>query len=209
MENTYEVVILANGLFPKKKRLLDIIHNAPMLICCDGAASHLYEFGKTPNYVIGDMDSISSSLKELWKDLLIYKTDQNTNDLTKAVEFCIEKGFKNIAILGAGGLREDHALANISLLHLYLPLVEHVEMISDFGTFTPICKTQQFKSKKGEQVSIFSLTPSTIISTQGLKFPICSSQLSSWWEASLNQSEGEKFTIHLESVGKILVYQCF
>ena len=182
MENNYDAIILANGLFPQKEELLSLLKNASRLVCCDGASTKLYEFGKEPNYVIGDMDSISSNLKELWNHILINKPDQNINDLSKAIEFCIEKNHKRIAILGGGGLREDHALANISLLHKHLPMLEQIVMISDFGIFTPICSSKVFKSIKGEQVSIFSLTPDTIISTIGLKYKICSSKLTSWWE---------------------------
>ena len=42
--------------------------------------------------------------------------DQETNDLTKAVNYVKTLGFREVLILGATGRREDHTLGNISLL---------------------------------------------------------------------------------------------
>ena len=204
-----DVVVVANGLFPEREELRNIIRSAPLLVCCDGASSTLMQQGIKPHYIVGDLDSISPAIKKEWSDIIIHIPDQDSNDLTKAVEFAVNKSCKNMLILGAGGLREDHALANISLLHYYLPKLDHVTMISDFGTFTPIVSTTDFKAWKGQQVSIFSMTYDCIISTKGLKYPIQSRKLSSWWKGTLNEAEGNVFTIELETEGRIIVYQCF
>jgi thiamine pyrophosphokinase len=204
-----DVVVVANGLFPQKKELIDIIRSAPLLVCCDGASSTLMLHGIKPHYIVGDLDSISPTIKNEWSDLIIHIPDQDSNDLTKAVEFAVKKSCKNMIILGAGGLREDHALANISLLHYYLPKLEHVTMISDFGVFTPIVTTTAFKAWKGQQVSIFSMSYDCVISTKGLKYEIQSRKLSSWWKGTLNEAEDDTFTIELETDGRIIVYQCF
>lgn len=209
LNSDFDVVVVANGLFPEKEELRQIIRTAPLLVCCDGAASSLLMHGIKPHYVVGDLDSIPPTIKQLWSDIIVHIPDQDTNDLTKAVEFSVKKMCKKMLILGAGGLREDHALANISLLHFYLPKLDHVTMVSDFGTFTPIVSTTDFKAWKGQQVSIFSMTYDCIISTKGLKYPIQSRKLSSWWKGTLNEAEGNVFTIELETEGRIIVYQCF
>jgi thiamine pyrophosphokinase len=208
IENDFDVVILANGLFPQHERLRSLIRTAPMLVCCDGAASHLREFGKKPHCVIGDMDSIPEPTRELWKDILVHKENQDNNDLTKAFEYCVEQGCKKVLILGGTGIREDHALANITLLHTYLQRVPKVVMISDFGVFTPIVETTSFQSVVGQPVSLFSLTPDCPISSKGLKYPLDHLQLKSLWNGTLNEALGEEFTVVLESKGEVIVYQC-
>ena len=130
-----EVVILADGAFPKEKRLLDIIRSASFLICCDGAITNLLEIGIEPHLIIGDLDSISPSLKQYFSDRIVQIDTQDTNDLTKAAEWASEHGYKKAIILGANGKRDDHSIANIFLLRRYQYLFESVLMLSDYGSW--------------------------------------------------------------------------
>ncbi|MDP6570470.1 MAG: thiamine diphosphokinase, partial [Candidatus Marinimicrobia bacterium] len=81
------LVILANGSFPTHPIPLQSLQEAQTIICCDGAAESLVSFGKTPDYIIGDLDSISENLKEQFREIIISKPDQNENDLRKAITF--------------------------------------------------------------------------------------------------------------------------
>ena len=81
-----------------------------------------------------------------------------------------------------------------------------VEMITDYGIFTPIASTKVFESAVGQQVSIFSLDKRPV-SSQNLKYPLNESVLDNLWKGSLNESLGETFTLYTE--GKIIVYRTF
>ena len=198
-------VIIANGEFPTHKNPISCIKNASYTICLDGALEASLKNNITPNVIIGDCDSISETLKEEYAHLLKVFTDQDTNDLTKAVNYCIQEGLKRIKIVAATGKREDHTLGNISLLLEYMSDVE-VEMITDYGVFTPITSTTKFESKKGQQVSIFNIDNSPITS-HNLEFPLNSMVLDNLWKGTLNESLGESFTI--ETKGKTIVYRTF
>jgi thiamine pyrophosphokinase len=225
---TTHAIILANGEFPKHenlhKKLRDcrgVLHTppqtdttnvceghmqyAPTIICCDGAVQKLLDFGIKPNFIVGDLDSISEENKIKFADILIHEPDDNTNDLTKAVKFCIDNGVETLDILGATGCREDHALGNISLLANYMELLTSVKMFTDYGVFIPISQTTTFESFPNQVVSIFSITPKTLINTEGLAYPIKNRQFHSWWEGTLNRSLGKKFTIEMDC-GKIIVF---
>jgi thiamine pyrophosphokinase len=54
----------------------------------------------------------------------------------------------------------------------YAHLFKRVEMLSDYGLFTPILETTTFASYPGQQISIFVLYPEGEISTEGLRWPI-------------------------------------
>lgn len=203
MSNT--AIILADGQFPFHKIPLDLLHSGIDIICCDGATANLVDAGIEPKYIVGDLDSISEELKEKYADRLYPNPDQNSNDLTKAVNFCKEKQYDTIYILGATGLREDHTIANISLLIAYANKAINVKMITDHGIFTPIIKTNTFKSYKGQQVSIFVLTPQTLITTNGLKYPVAKHPFKQWWEGSLNEALGDSFEIEFEK-GEVIVF---
>lgn len=198
-------VIIANGRFPTHPTPLSYIESAKFIVCCDGAADEFIENGGKPDAIVGDCDSISTENSFRFSNILYRNNDQETNDLTKSVEFCVEKGKKNIVIVGGTGKREDHTLGNISLLAEYMH-VANVIMATNWGIFTPIKATTQFKSFIGEQVSIFSIDQARI-STRNLKYPVLNRIFSNWWEGSLNESEDDNFTI--QTTGRVIVFQAY
>jgi thiamine pyrophosphokinase len=200
-----ETVILANGDFPSHDIPLSILHHADYIVCCDGAINNLSKTNITPNAIVGDCDSLSEDNIQRFSDIIYRIKEQDTNDLTKAIHFCIKQGRKNITILGATGKREDHTIGNISLLWEYMEIAE-VEMITDYGIFKAIDKPSVFESKKGQQVSLFSLKPSPI-NSRNLLYPLKDYILSNWWQGTLNESAGEEFII--ETRTKTVVYRLF
>ncbi len=203
-----KVVILANGLFPTAQRGLDLLKAADLLICCDGAADKLIAKGMSPHVIIGDMDSLSTEVSELYASLMIQSDDQESNDLTKAVHYCIEKGYPSVTILGATGLREDHTLGNISLMVEYYPRIE-VQIISDFGVFFLTQSGEQVPSFVGEKISFFSIDNRVRVSSTGLKYPLNDLQLSNWYRASLNEATANHFILNFESDLPLIVYKAW
>jgi len=133
------------------------------------------------------------------------RTEQETNDLTKAVQFCLENMRTEITILGATGKREDHTLGNLSLLIDYSERA-NVQMLTDDGVFTPLLKTGTLESYPGEQISIFSLEPETVFTFHNLLYPVKNRRLTSWWQGTLNEAESDNFTIAFNK-GKVLVFR--
>ncbi len=208
MKADRKVVILANGLFPTARRGLDLLKAADLLICCDGAADKLIAKGLLPHVIIGDMDSLSTEVSELYASLMIQSDDQESNDLTKAVHYCIEEGYPSVTILGATGLREDHTLGNISLMMEYYPRIE-VQIISDFGVFFLAQSGEQVPTFVGEKISFFSIDNRVRVSSTGLKFPLKDLQLSNWYRASLNEATANHFILSFESDLPLIVYRAW
>ncbi len=200
-------IIMANGRFPASELPLRLLKEAKTIIACDGAVKALYETGIHPNAIIGDLDSIPVELRKRYADRIHHVEDQEINDLTKSVRFAHAQGYQEILILGATGLREDHTLGNISLLIDYAPLFKRVEMLSDYGLFTPILKTTTLSCYPGQQISIFVLYPEGEISTEGLRWPIRQRKLTSWWQGTLNEALGDRFTITLSPECRVIIYR--
>lgn len=198
-------VIVANGNFPNSNVPLSFIENASYIVCCDGAANDFIARGYIPDAIVGDCDSISEENAIRFADILHPNREQETNDLTKSVQFCVKNEKNELIIVAATGKREDHSLGNISLLMEYIDIVK-VKMVTDFGVFTPINSTTTFYSFAGEQVSLFSFDNEPI-TTNGLKYPINNRVLTNWWQGTLNESLGESFTINTK--GKVIVFQAF
>jgi thiamine pyrophosphokinase len=177
------------------------------VICCDGAADSLIDFGLEPFAIVGDCDSVNKKIADRFKDRLFRDNDQETNDLTKAVKWCSEKGYKDILILGATGKREDHTIGNISLLVEYARFMT-VKMVTDAGTIIPLLENCKIESEKGQQVSIFSIDPDSEITSTGLKYKLDKKRLPNWWNATLNEAEGSNFRLEFKG-GPLIVFLKF
>jgi thiamine pyrophosphokinase len=199
-------VIVANGEFPHSERLIERIRTAEYVIACDGATRHLHKLGLKIDAIVGDLDSLPVELKDVYADKLHHISEQDSNDLMKAANFALSIGVKDILILGATGLREDHAFGNIAHLADCAKMFDNVEMASDYGSFKPLLKTHTFRCISYQQVSLIPLVLNTEVSTKGLKWELKNHKLVSWWEATLNESLSDSFTVELPSGGIVLVY---
>ncbi|MDH8702249.1 thiamine pyrophosphokinase [Dysgonomonadaceae bacterium PH5-43] len=204
----FKTIILANGAFPTHKVPLSFLYSADRIICCDGAIINLLQTGLEPNHIVGDLDSISDVLQKRFQSILHHCPDQETNDLAKAVKFCIENEWTHITILGATGKREDHSIGNLSLLADYNEEVD-IQLITDYGVFNPQSTNNSvYESQPKQQVSIFSLTPDTLFDSEGLVYALNKRALTSWWQGSLNEAQGNSFTLNMNK-GKALVFREF
>ena len=201
MEYPFEAVIVAGGDYPTSEQALQVLHNAPYVVCCDGAADRYIATGHVPDAIVGDGDSISAYNRTKYATRLHIVAEQETNDQTKAVRFLLEQGKRRIAIVGATGRREDHTIGNISLLIEYARAGAQVRSFTDHGVFIPCNGDTTFKCRKGQQVSIFAITAKNL-SAEGLLYPIY--DFNNWWQGTLNECTGKEFTIHAE--GEYLLF---
>lgn len=204
MEYPFEAVVVAGGDYPTAPQPLEVLHNAPFVVCCDGAADRYIATGHVPDAIVGDGDSISAYNRTKYASRLHIVAEQETNDQTKAVNFLLGKGMRHIAIVGATGRREDHTIGNISLLIEYARAGAQVRSFTDHGVFIPCNGDTTLKCRKGQQVSIFSITAKNL-SAEGLLYPIY--DFSNWWQGTLNECTGEQFTIYAE--GEYLLFVNF
>ncbi len=203
-----QAVIVADGEFPTHKIPLEAIKAAKFLVCCDGAINQLDARKIVPDLIVGDLDSADPKLLDKYKTKTCKSDCQDTNDLTKAVNWLLDKNFEEIVIVGACGKREDHTLGNFSLLFDYCQKIK-VSMLTDHGKFSTATKSTTFESFAGQQVSIFSINQTLKITSENLKYPLRKTALSSLWCGTLNESTAENFTLLFDESGQIVVYQLF
>ena len=189
--------ILADGDFPTASIPLQLLRNAGVVCCCDGAARHW----PAADAIVGDGDSCPPELRHRLHQV----DEQEDNDLTKATRYCIGQGYRRIAYLGATGRREDHTLGNISLLVRYEQTfgIEPL-MATDHGWFTPARGTTRFRSFPRQQVSLFNFG-CTRFSTHGLRYDGYPYQ--QWWQGTLNEALADSFLI--EADGPYLVFRTY
>ncbi len=224
-----DIVILADGSFPKAAYPLSLLHKADIIICCDGAILKLLEHTNLQaDYIVGDMDTLDAINQKKFHNIIIHNPDQQTNDQTKAFKFALNLNPTHISILGATGGREDHTLGNISLLAEYtremaslhniatehkVPVTQEmvncpsIEIVTDYGTFSCYSDSCTIESVPGEQISIFAFDPSLKIKSAGLKYPTDNVIFDCWWKATLNESCSNSFSLELSHPSEILVFK--
>lgn len=203
-----QTVILADGAFPSHEVPLAALRGAERVVCCDGAVEKLEAAGLEPAWIVGDLDSVSDAVRERHAARLVRMEEQDTNDLAKAFRFCMSRGWHNLAILGATGLREDHTLSNLAWLADFADEAPKTLMLTDTGVFTAISASTQFRSYAGQQVSLFAFEPGLSVYAEGLKYPLDSVHFTRWWQAALNEATGDMFKLVFEG-GPLLVFQTY
>ena len=203
----YSTIIVGNGEVPQGEIPMLFLQHARFIVCCDGALEKLLKIGMKPDVVIGDCDSIFEDRRQQFKDIIIEDKDQECNDLQKALKYCLRQQFGPIAILGASGLRDDHQLANLSILNMYAERMDLI-MVSNYGLFSFISEDTTFASTPGQEVSVFSFDGQALFSFSGLQYPVHNRRFAQLWEGSLNKALGNSFTITLNN-GRGVVFREF
>lgn len=184
--SNHKTVILANGDFPREGGVAwKILANAGRVVACDGAAdAYIAHFGKPPSITVGDMDSLKNpSAFSSGGALLRRISGQDDNDLAKAVRICRENGWENPVILGATGKRDDHTLGNI-----FRAFEFGLEIVTDYGRFTPVCGEAKFALPVGSPFSVFAPDPATHATSRGLEWPLDGVKFTNLYCATLNRT---------------------
>ena len=206
---TPRTVILAAGDYPSAPVPLAVLDAASVIVCCDSAADELLRHGRIPDWIVGDLDSLSPTLQEKFPDRIVHVAEQETNDLAKAFRVCRSRGFKHLTILGATGRREDHTLGNLSLLADFAQEIPDIDLVTDHGRFSVALRSGEFTSAPGEQISLFAVDPDTRVTSAGLKYPLHELLLRRWWQATLNEALGESFKLTITPECRLLIYRAF
>ncbi|MGN0854560.1 MAG: thiamine diphosphokinase [Kiritimatiellia bacterium] len=199
-----ETVILAAGDFPRKGgRAWRLLAAAKRVVCCDGAgAVYRRHFGKWPTVLVGDMDSAGVETRRRAASggsTVVPLAEQDTNDLAKAVRYCAAQGWKSPIILGATGKRDDHALGNI-----FRALDFGLDVVTDYGCFTPVEGRRSFTGMRGAAVSVFATAPATRMTSTGLEWPLDGVIFDNLYCATLNRASARRVT--LTSTHRVYVY---
>ena len=106
----------------------ELAETADYIIAADGGQNRAREFGLQPDCVIGDFDS--TTLNEDFDCLYItYPAEKDLTDTEAALTHALEKGCRNVILLGGMGGRLDHTMGNIGLLDKYYNSFDHMEFI--------------------------------------------------------------------------------
>ena len=167
-----QALIIANGDLPDMKRMTSILRRCDVIVCADGGANAARKRGITPDVILGDLDSISSSTKKFFQNVpLLHIDDQYSTDLEKAISYCVKRKYKSISIVGMTGSRIDHTTASLGCFKKFRGQIE-LQMYDREGEIVLLEKKTSLVTRKGEKISLIPLERCTGVTTKNLFYSL-------------------------------------
>ncbi|MGH7453444.1 MAG: thiamine diphosphokinase [bacterium] len=170
-------LIIANSILPTAPILDECRARAEAILCADGGANRARERGMTPNFIVGDFDSILPETRAAFPNAeYVHRPSQHATDFEKTLQFVVERSFERALLVGITGQRFDHQICNLNIAEKFCGQIE-IEMHDDFGigTFLSAQQTEaimRFEAFIGQQISLFAFRRAEGIFTEGLKYPL-------------------------------------
>ena len=170
-------VIFLNGEYKYSQEFMDrLVSEETICFCADGGANFAFQYGKVPEMIIGDLDSIEKKVLEYYKskNVLIKKfpKDKDFTDfeliLKEINKISKNKNFvEKIFVVGGIGKRIDMTLSNLFIMEKYKNLVflqENEEIFYAEKSFV-------LKNKKEYEFSIIPISEKVEkLTLKGFKF---------------------------------------
>jgi len=170
-------LIVCNGSIIDYSFYRKFFDEADFIVCADGGALHLQRLGIKPDVLLGDFDSIESEHLEYYMkqnvEILKFPAEKDMTDTELAVNTAIDRGYKNIVIIGGTGTRLDHTLSNIFLLKLMLDRGVKGRIINEYNEMFLINDSTEIEAEDGCYLTLLPLTSKVEgITTEGLYYPL-------------------------------------
>ncbi len=170
-------VIVANGPLVRPPVRRFVIGEGDLVLCVDGGANNAIALGLKPDVVLGDMDSLSSELREHLEQegcrFVEYPSRKDETDSELAVRYALSQGAKELILLAALGGRIDHTLANVMLLAL--PELEGMDarLIDGQQEVVLVRDKALIEGEVGDTISLLPLSGDVVgIDTEGLEYAL-------------------------------------
>lgn len=159
------VVIITGGTVRDEFVLSELANiESPYIIGADAGVRFLYRYKITPDYIVGDFDSLETEIVDYYKNethvpIREFNPVKDASDTEIAFRMAVERKPEQIYLFGATGTRLDHVMANIQTLKIALDagvnacIMDECNRISLIEKEAVLMKETQF----GKYFSVFPL----------------------------------------------------
>jgi thiamine pyrophosphokinase len=205
-------LVIANSILPAAPILDECRARADLILCADGDANRARERGIVPDFIVGDLDSISPETRAAFpRAKYIHRPSQYATDLEKTLRFAVELNMQRALLVGISGLRFDHQICNLNIAEKFCSRME-IEIHDELGVGGFINAqhgeaSMRFDALIGQQISLFAFRRAEGIVTEGLKYPLQDEALE-WAERDglSNEAVQTEITIRVKK-GALFVYR--
>lgn len=197
-------VVITGGKRPPYDKVRELLNQADYRVAADSGADYCAAAGVTPDYAVGDMDSLENEafLASLPPDQVErHSEEKDFTDTELALNHLYARGVNPIALIGGGGGRPDHFLG---LYALFFRERTPDLWVTHNSIFVPVDGDAEFAVRPGERLSFFPLAPRCRMRSHGLRWPLGALR----WEPGdcgvSNRAEGTLLRIRMEE-GRLLM----
>lgn len=108
-----------------------------LVIAADGGWNNAKALGESPTVLMGDFDSLGEPKVPQGVEVIRVPAEKDLTDTQLAVEYALQKGVRDIVIVGGLSGRLDHTLSNLAIL-------EHLEALRVHCLITDGCNRARF-----------------------------------------------------------------
>jgi thiamine pyrophosphokinase len=193
-------ILITGGQRPDFSRIKYLLEKPSYVIAADSGLDYCLDHSIKPDYILGDMDAISS--KELLRGFnpeIVEKhsEDKDFTDTELGLMHLQSKGHSPVIIIGGGGGRLDHLLGISNLFErqnppdLWITQEEEVHYIH---------KAYSGRGQDNELISFFPLGSQTVrMTSSGLKWPLDNLHWKRGDAGISNRLTGKEFSIAMTS----------
>ncbi|MDD2554104.1 MAG: thiamine diphosphokinase [Desulfotomaculaceae bacterium] len=156
-------------------------------VCADGGARYARELGIMPDWIVGDMDSISEHdrcfMEEEGVTFELHPAEKDSTDTQIALELAEREGGRDIVVWGGTGSRLDHNLSNIFSASSFLERGVDVVFESPDLSVYFVNKQLVVPGLPGDTVSLIALNSKVSgVDLSGFKYPLDRATLEMNWQ---------------------------
>ncbi|MDX1614321.1 MAG: thiamine diphosphokinase [Candidatus Promineifilaceae bacterium] len=171
------ILIFANGDIEPIDWVRPRLAEATRIISANGGATHLLRLAVQPEVVIGDLDSLPSEARHLWRPPTTRfeqrPTHKDETDLELALLLAAETYSDPIEVYGSIGGRLDQTLANVYLLAHPRLRGRRVTLVEQYQRSRLCADRTTIRGERGDKVSLIPLSDTVqVASTRGLQWPL-------------------------------------
>ena len=188
-----------------------------LCIAVDGGYEYCKLLEITPDYILGDFDSISEKeaegVAEIAKSeedkVIILPVEKDDTDMLAAIKVGLSKGYQSFRIYGGMGGRIEHTIANIQCL-LYLKEHDAVGYLMDGTGMILVAKEEEisFQDSLEGYMSLFSMGDKATVTIENMKYLLKEQEVTNSFPIGISNEfvlgEKGKVTVHEGSVMMIV-----
>ena len=170
-KTSLHAVIFTGGMCQSEFLAADDLHG-DLVIAADAGWLLAQKCGVRPDIIVGDFDSSPVPVTDEETEILRVPVEKDDTDTTLACNIAIERGAREILLIGGTGGRLDHTLSNVFLLERLHR--RGIRLTLTDGTNRARILENESVSLPKAQFTYFSLLSlgASVISLAGCKYPL-------------------------------------
>ncbi|MDD4783772.1 MAG: thiamine diphosphokinase [Syntrophaceticus sp.] len=186
-----KVLVLTNGEYGNLDWYKERKDGFEKVICVDGGAGWAKKLGITPNWVVGDMDSIDEEdrvyMEREGVRFSCHPSQKDPTDTQIALQLAEQLGTDQITIWGGTGSRLDHTLSNLFSAAKFALGGGAVQFDSPILAIYLVKDMLKLSGQIGKTVSVLAIGGEARgVTLEGFQYPLKNVEVDSMWQYGIS-----------------------